>query len=194
MASMVDNSSGTLSSSQIKKEKAKEALGGETRMVEGSRGGGVIEAHEDSILKAEVSSPLPCSIFTCNWSSYKPEMGVAVRTTVGNAPKWFAFPYLESKSLKPWSTFRSELSLEEGRLVYMAELDKHEDWVMDEMRKLGEIAQGQPLVLLCFEKLVTGIECHRRWAADWFATKGIEVPELTTQVVKVALPVQESLF
>jgi hypothetical protein len=163
-------------------------------MVLGTRGDSVRPAHEDSVLEVEVSNPLPCSIFTCNWASYKPEMGVAVRTTVGKAPKWFPYPMLESKSLKPWKTFRSELSLEDARLVYMAELDKHEGWVMGELEQFAKIAEGQPLILLCFEKLITGIECHRRWAADWFATKGIDVPELPLQLPPVPKPVQDSLF
>lgn len=142
----------------------------------------------------EVSNPLSCSIFTCNYANYKPEMGLAVRITMGKVPSWFPYPYVVGKSLKPFKTFRSGLPLMERRDIYMAELDRHEGWVWSELEQFSKISEGQPLILLCFEKIVTGFECHRRWAADWFATKGVDVPDLPLKLPPTPKPIQETLF
>ena len=38
---------------------------------------------------------------TCSWRKYRPEMGVAVRITLGRPPRWFGHPHEEVRLLAP---------------------------------------------------------------------------------------------
>ena len=58
-----------------------------------------------------------------------------------------------------------------SRSASTARLDRHG---ADGIAKLAEIARRNPaerLVLLCFEDVNAGEECHRRWLAEWMEQK-----------------------
>ena len=107
-------------------------------------------------------------------------MGVPVGTSIG---KHLAFREAEQvESLKPWGVFRKleHLPLDEQRAAYLASLDRREQRIRRDLEDLTVKYRGQALVLLCWETPDVALAggCHRRWAADWFATKGLDVPEL----------------
>jgi hypothetical protein len=130
---------------------------------------------------------------TCSYAKYKPEYGVAVRTSVGiRGVKHRPLPYC--RTLTPWGIFRNKeldaeiahLSEEERALhkqaLYFEKLTGDEANLFARLHEISAEYSGQTLVLCCFEDVVKDgdMACHRRWAADWFGQQyGIEVPELT---------------
>lgn len=110
---------------------------------------------------------------TCSYRDYRPEMGVAVGTSIG---KFKGDPLmLQCDPLKPWSTFRKMDSrpLEEQCARYQRQLTETKPRVRAAIEDLQRRHLGATLVLMCHCHLPrpdTGpMGCHRRWAADWFA-------------------------
>lgn len=114
----------------------------------------------------------------CSWKRYRPEMGVAVRITLGRPPSWFGHPHEEVRLLAPPpAVFRLEDDAEFERR-YAEHLDRvGVGRLSQRFRDLQEKHGGRRLVLLCFEADVA--ECHRgqfsRW---WFEQTGQRVEEL----------------
>jgi hypothetical protein len=118
------------------------------------------------------------ALATTRYSSWRPEHGVAVRTTVKH-PRFWRGPKLEvARDLAPHGIFGTDMDEHEARGAYLERLDEREDDIMAMLAALGERHHGQTLVLLCFEDVHKGEACHRRWAAEWFEGRGIECPEL----------------
>ena len=122
------------------------------------------------------------NLATTNYASFRPEMGVPVRTSVGR-PRPTSFPYAHEyvADLAPYGIFKIKAleaaTPEVRRAAYCDRLDSKSLAIEEALDLLTEAYDGQTLVLLCYEGRGKG--CHRRWAAGWFEIKyGIEVPEL----------------
>ena len=51
--------------------------------------------------KAEHRGPVTADLASCSWKRYRPEMGLAVRITLGRPPRWFGHPHEEVRLLAP---------------------------------------------------------------------------------------------
>lgn len=112
-------------------------------------------------------------VATCSYSEYRPEMGIAVRTSVG-APKWFPHPAMSWENAFPKYHWL-KLPFDEYRRRYLAMLDEHGveklrgdlEFIVETHAKLhgGDV---QTVVLLCYEKLSKpGSWCHRTLLSEW---------------------------
>ena len=115
---------------------------------------------------------------TCSWRAYRPEMGVALRITLGRPPRYFGHPHEEVRLLAPPPrVFRIE-DWQEFRKAYRHHLYRT---TVPRMRQaFEEIVDRHPgkrLVLLCFE--ADPADCHRGlWSEWWTEQTGEQVPEL----------------
>lgn len=124
---------------------------------------------------------------TCSYSEYRPEMGVAIRTSLG-MPKWFKYPVaMWWQSVTPTGPML-RMGLEEYEPAYRRRLESFGiEQLQDERRHIEAAVKrmysGQEperLVLLCFEGLKNPKKwCHRRLFAGWWEEKtGESVVEL----------------
>ena len=118
------------------------------------------------------------TLVTSRYKTWRPEHGVAVQITVG-APKFGRWPDLvDGRIIAPYGLM--DLPTDEARRLYRQRLDDRADRVVATLASIATEHPGQRLVLLCFEDVHAGEECHRRWLADWLADRfRIEVPEAT---------------
>jgi hypothetical protein len=76
----------------------------------------------------------------------------------------------------------------EASAMYGDRLAQHND---EAIRKLAEVAKRhgvRRLVLLCFEDVHAGEECHRRRSTEWFEQRhGLVVPELPADQLQLPL-------
>jgi hypothetical protein len=133
---------------------------------------------------------------TCSWRRYRPEMGVAVRITLGRPPRWFGHPHEEVRLLAPPpALFRLK-----DDAAFEAAYEQHLNAVGVErlsqrFRDLSEKHGGRRLVLLCFEARVE--DCHRgQFARWWRGQTGQRVEELDCWPTgqDSGRPTQERLF
>ncbi|MFD6094766.1 hypothetical protein ACFVWN_00980 [Nocardiopsis flavescens] len=124
--------------------------------------------------------PAPPALATCSYQEFTPEMGAAVRTTVG-APRWkLPYPLIGHARLITPASSMLGMERDRYRQVYEQRLaDTGVYRITAELRSLAQDRQ-EPLVLLCFDGLAKRENwCHRtmfsRW---WHETTGQEVPEL----------------
>lgn len=124
------------------------------------------------------------NVATCSYSEYKPEMGAAVRISLGS-PRWWKTPPPASI----WSLTPRREYLHSGRDVYLpryfAQLDYYGvDMIRQEFERVAKETGQDTIVLLCFEKLDkkgAGPDhwCHRREFAQWWMEQTGEIlPEL----------------
>lgn len=123
-------------------------------------------------------------IATVNYAAFKPEMGLAVRTSVG-APRYF-----EYRPLATWEAVYPQynwlkLSYDDYHGRYLAKLDEYgADNMRADIDALAEICrdhvENQRLLLCCYETLAKpGAWCHRSMLSRWLTENlGIEVLEL----------------
>lgn len=122
---------------------------------------------------------------TSRYQDYRPEWGVAVRITVGR-PRFFPHPYGEALSLAPYELFQPPYkgidNIDVERRVYRERLERYEQRILAELTAIADRNPGKALILLCFENVNAGQDCHRRWAAEWFSERfGWVVPEIPTK-------------
>jgi len=115
---------------------------------------------------------------TCSWRGFGPEMGVAVRITLGRPPRWFRHPHEEIRLLAPPpAVFRLR-----DDVAFEAAYGQHLEVVGTErlMLRFWDLSakhDGRRLGLLCFEADVAA--CHRGQFGMWWQQQtGREVPEL----------------
>lgn len=118
---------------------------------------------------------------TASYWSYRPEMGVPVVTSIGRNRDFDFAPHVNS--LKPWETFRKmdDRPVEEQASAYRAALYRRQRRVWADLADLRDSYPRVTLVLLCWCSTSTALDggCHRRWAADWFATTArLNLPEM----------------
>jgi hypothetical protein len=118
---------------------------------------------------------------TGRYQTFRPELGVPVRTTVGT-PRFPLRYELDEfvRQLAPWGLFGKELSDDEFTVLYRERLEKiGVDVLRAEFEAIAARNDGKRLVLLCFEDVLAGQPCHRRTFAAWWAERtGQVVPEL----------------
>jgi hypothetical protein len=120
------------------------------------------------------TAPLPLgAVRTSAYRLWTPQLGVPVRTTVGQ-PR-VSFPLVEWPRVYPRGLFNADLDESEFRRRYRHRLHRQTGRILQELRELRE-GYGD-LVLLCFEP--PGVFCHRRILAGWLGERlGEEVPEV----------------
>lgn len=129
------------------------------------------------------ASTLP-QVVTCSWSAYRREMGTCVRISLG-VPRGLHLPdprYTERThwpyvaQLAPRRSYFYEPTEVFSRM-YLDQLGRLADEI--DRALLAIPSESSCLVLCCFERRITGPECHRRLAARWLAERyDVEVPEL----------------
>jgi hypothetical protein len=119
-------------------------------------------------------------VVTSRYQNWRAGCGVPVRITVGEPKFWRGPPLVDGTMLAPWGLLDRSIPTDECRQRYVARLDDARgDRMIALLARLARQNSGQRLVLLCFEDVHAGEECHRRWFAEWFERRhGIVVPEL----------------
>jgi hypothetical protein len=120
---------------------------------------------------------------TSRYQDFTPDMGIPIRITVGKPRFTFTHPLENVPALAPWELFSKQYKgidhVPTERAVYRDRLESHVEAILASLAKVAARHPGRTGVLLCFENVRGGEECHRRWAADWFAERfGWDVPEL----------------
>ena len=121
-------------------------------------------------------------LVTCSWNAYERTMGTAVRISLGVPRVKLPDPrYTERQHY----VYVSELA--PRRDYFHAPAHEFDRLYVDQLRRYGEdidrkLAAIPPehgaICLLCWERKITGPECHRRLAARWLAERyDVEVPE-----------------
>lgn len=122
----------------------------------------------------------------CSYGEYRPEMGMAVRTSRG-IPRFFRYGELPAMEAVTPDGYMLRLPYEVFRKKYRAKLDDAGvDTIQASFDALARMrsemtgAPPQQLVLLCYEKLnVPDKWCHRSVFAEWWEERtGQEVVEL----------------
>jgi hypothetical protein len=71
------------------------------------------------------------------------------------------------------------------RLGTVRRLDTHAETIVEHLAAIGRRHPGEQLVVLCFENVDAGADCHRRWLAEWLEERyGVVVPELEASGMK----------
>lgn len=128
------------------------------------------------------------SIATCTYHEYRPDMGMPVRSTVGN-PKWFSyFPYGVWENITPRRWMLGINDRDEFRTKYRHHLHKMTlDRLLGDAHALQEelapswegTAFTEQLVILCYDNLAQpDMWCHRTFFAEWMGEHNVIVPEL----------------
>lgn len=119
-------------------------------------------------------------IATCSYAAFMPTMGTPIRISLGGPrrpeptgrERWL---YVAELAPAGWYL---NAGPDDFTRHYTAQLDLKTD---DIETKLGLLAdEFGPLVLCCWERQITGPECHRRLFSQWYEARhpGQSVPEL----------------
>jgi hypothetical protein len=117
---------------------------------------------------------------TASYRTWRPGDGVPIRTTVGEC-RWWRGPELEHvRAVTPYGVFGKELHPLDARVEYQHRLEERLAKIVVALADVARRHRGERLVLLCFEDVWAGEECHRRWLAEWMETRfwRLTVPEL----------------
>lgn len=117
---------------------------------------------------------------TCSYSEFRPEMGTAVRVSLGR-PRWWTTPMPEAAFVPEITPKRWYLHApqDEYLTAYDAQLSRYGPETIQARFDAIAAQFGDPLVLLCFENLQTGAQCHRTdFRLWWLRQTGQDVPEL----------------
>ena len=120
-------------------------------------------------------------LVTSRYAGFELRYGVPVRISIGEPRFWRLGPLEFVRELCPWERASWDRPTEpERRAVYEQRLERHADPVVARLAQIARVhGGGHQLVLLCFEDVWAGQECHRRWFAEWFEARyGVVVPEL----------------
>jgi hypothetical protein len=106
---------------------------------------------------------------TSRYVSWCPEHGVPVRITVGYPRFWGSRPKLvDFRLVAPYGLMGKDLPTDECHRRYVERLDDLGDQVVATLAGIArDTPAGVTLVLLCFEDVLAGEQCHRRWLAEW---------------------------
>ena len=140
-------------------------------------------------------------LFTSRFSNPQLNSGeyFAVGITLGK-PK-YKLPYEEgyhSYLLAPRGWMWKIESDDDFNREYAKMLDSHENEVAQELRKIGQMAKGKDVVLLCYEDVRDPSQsCHRTVLAEWitqhFNVKVEELPDPSPCKAKKRKPKLEQL-
>lgn len=108
-------------------------------------------------------------LFTCNYTSFRTDMGTAVRSSNG-APRWalkYPLDWTAPETFPPRAIMR--LPQDTFRDRYRDHLNTAGlDVIASRFRAIAAAEDDPRIVLLCFEKLETGSWCHRTLFAEWW--------------------------
>lgn len=135
-------------------------------------------------------------IYTSRWSYDIPHEYRAIGISVG-VPKWqLSYGYAEYDPLKPYGLFK-KYSGEEFKAKYFEVLDKlGVDRIRFELELLSEQSGYKDIVLLCWENVLQGKSCHRRYFAEWWEAntgEAVEELEVALGTSKKEIPMPEQL-
>jgi hypothetical protein len=118
-------------------------------------------AHDD-----DLAAVREAGLLTGRYSTFKPEHGVPVRTSVGRPRFWRHGELPYAKRCTPHGVFKNPdlESLEDQEAVYRLNLSTESDDVIAELAEIAREHPGRPLVLLCYEDTSQDV-CHRQWLA-----------------------------
>jgi hypothetical protein len=118
-------------------------------------------------------------LVTTRYASWKPGLGVPIRTTVGAPRFWRHGPLVFVKELAPFGIFGEDLPADVARRRYRERLEAKTEQFVPALADIARRHPGERQCVLCFEDVQAGQTCHRRWFAEWFEEQfGIGVPEL----------------
>lgn len=122
------------------------------------------------------------NIFTCDFSHFKPEMGVPIRISNG-FPRYnlsYDLPWKAPLLYPNWSLVKAGLPHDDFTRIYGEGLDAvGVDAIAEELNAILAKAGDDRAVVMCFENLAKGKTCHRRSFAKWWeAQTGDPVREL----------------
>jgi hypothetical protein len=130
-------------------------------------------------LRADLDVLEAAPLLTGRYQNWRPEHGVAVRSTVGTPKFWRHGELIHARAITPYGVFGSGLDVDAARSAYVARLEARAQSVVAFLAAVARQHPGQPVVVLCFDNVHAGESCHRRWFAGWFEDRfGIAVPEL----------------
>lgn len=144
----------------------------------------------------------PMPLATSRYAGFNPDWGVPVRITVG-PPRGFRHPHEQALALAPYELFKPPYKgiddVHVEQLVYTRRLESHTDEILAQLAAVAAKHPGRRAVLLCFENVLAGEACHRRWAAEWFKLRfGWDVPEIGAEppqaLSPASMPEQPTLF
>ncbi len=121
-------------------------------------------------------------IATCSYSAFRPEMGLPVQTSTGNARFFKHGPLAKLPEAAPFGIFGNDAYMgkpEAFKAAYLRRLDDNAEIITAKLQIIAE-EFGLPPVLLCFEDLSKADKsCHRTWLGEWLEShSGLVVPEL----------------
>ncbi|MFC9604566.1 hypothetical protein ACFTTN_14045 [Streptomyces niveus] len=140
-----------------------------------------LNAPEDPAERIE--APQPLQLATTRYQNWRPDGGyLPVGVTVGR-PRFVRYDYVTVSVLAPHELMRGKFkgidNIEIERKIYRERLRVCEPEILDALDELARKYPDVPAALMCFEDVNGGLDCHRRWAAEWFGQRfGWEVPEL----------------
>lgn len=120
-------------------------------------------------------------VFTSRYADYRPDWGVAVRTSVGSPRGWRYGPLVNLRSVAPYG-LRHVTERAEFTALYLARLElTGPDAIHSQLREISDSRDGRPPILCCFEDVrKPGVWCHRQLLGEWLhARLGIDVVELS---------------
>ena len=116
-------------------------------------------------------------LLTGYYGGYRPDVGVAVRTSVGSPKSWTG-PLEHVREVTPYGVFGRDLPWPEYEAAYLARLARID--VTGLLRRFDDLSArngGRPLVLLCF--CGDRSRCHRSLLSRWLQQHGFgPVPEV----------------
>ena len=115
------------------------------------------------------------ALCTSYYAGYRPEYGVAVRTSVGS-PRWWEGDLEHIRRISPYGVFGEAEGAEYERR-YIERLDQIDlESLAQRFAEISARHDSRPLVLLCFER--DPADCHRSMLARWLEARGFgPVPE-----------------
>jgi hypothetical protein len=135
---------------------------------------------KDGLLADELVLIQAAPLVTGRYAGWRPEFGVPIRATQGMPRGWKHGELIRASAITPSKRVAfGKMPESEAHVEFVGQLQQRS---METVLFLGEVARrfpGQRLVVLCFENVIAGEVCHRRWFADWMeAEYGMTVPEL----------------
>jgi hypothetical protein len=122
------------------------------------------------------------NLVTTSYKNYKPEMGIAIQTSIGTPKFWRWGSLTQAKVFYPYATFKkhTDKTWTQKANIYCDSLDAYASQIEKMLDSFTAIAGDKPLVLMCYEDVHAGEVCHRRWLAEWFRTRyNVDVPEIS---------------
>jgi Protein of unknown function, DUF488 len=139
-------------------------------------------------------------LYTSRWQNEKLADLDVVLVGISRGTPRFKLPY-RYRQLRLLAPSKETFALREDKefdKAYVAGLEKiGVERIAEALRRLSYEQGGKPLILLCYEDVHAGEDCHRRMFADWWKQQtGQEVLEPVPSIIpsKRHSPIQEILF